>query len=123
MRHSKHLNKGAYYVHRRQHKKVGINNLMNDDHSAIRLMKTGNMGVVHSKQNKSGYLSARIPGGKIMESCMMTVPQTAEYMNIPVSKVYELVRSKNFPAVKLGKNWRIMKDQLTLWLLNEINKK
>lgn len=58
-----------------------------------------------------------------MESCMMTVPQTAEYMNIPVSKVYELVRSKNFPAVKLGKNWRIMKDQLTLWLLNEINKK
>ncbi len=58
-----------------------------------------------------------------MESALLTVPETAEYLNIPVSKVYELVRSKTFPAVKLGKNWRIMKGQLDSWLLNKVNEK
>ena len=58
-----------------------------------------------------------------MESCMMTVSQTAEYLNIPVSKVYELVRSRSFPAVKLGKNWRVIKEQLSPWLLSQINEK
>lgn len=58
-----------------------------------------------------------------MESFMMTVPQTAAYLNIPMSKVYELARSKSFPAVKLGKNWRILKDQLQPWLLTQIGKK
>lgn len=47
-----------------------------------------------------------------MQSPVLTIPQTAKYLQIPVSKVYELIRGKEFPAVKIGKNWRIIKDRL-----------
>ncbi len=57
-----------------------------------------------------------------MESCMMTVPETAQYLNIPVSKVYELVKSQDFPAAKIGKNWRIPKNRLEPWLDSQIRK-
>ena len=57
-----------------------------------------------------------------MESCMMTVPETAEYLNIPLSKVYELVNSKDFPAAKIGKNWRIPRDRLEPWIDSQISK-
>ena len=54
---------------------------------------------------------------------VFTVPQTAQYLNLPVSKVYELVRVKDFPAVKLGKSWRILKDRLDQWLIKQLDEK
>lgn len=54
-----------------------------------------------------------------MASMLMTVPEAAEYLNLATSKVYELVHSKDFPAVKIGKNWRIMRDKLDKWLLEK----
>lgn len=50
-----------------------------------------------------------------MQSPYMTIPETAAYLRLPLSKVYELVRIKSFPAAKLGKNWRIHKDRLDRW--------
>ena len=47
---------------------------------------------------------------------LLTVKQAAEYLNLPTAKVYELVRGKDFPAVKIGKSWRIRKDHIDRWL-------
>lgn len=55
-----------------------------------------------------------------MQSPVLTVSQAAEYLNLPVSKIYELVRSKGFPALKLGKHWRIHKERLDQWLHNKL---
>lgn len=54
---------------------------------------------------------------------VFTVPETAQYLNIPVSKIYELVRAKDFPALKLGKSWRIHKERLDQWLLAKLPEK
>jgi excisionase family DNA binding protein len=58
-----------------------------------------------------------------MQSNLMTITETAEYLRVPTSKVYELVRVKSFPAVKLGKSWRIMKDRLDIWLEEQLENK
>lgn len=51
-----------------------------------------------------------------MVSKMITIPEAAAHLNLAVSKVYELVHAKDFPAVKIGKNWRIFGDRLDAWL-------
>ena len=58
-----------------------------------------------------------------MQSPVLTVSQAAEYLNLPVSKIYELVKAKDFPALKLGKSWRIHKERLDQWLLNKLPEK
>ncbi len=79
-------------------------------------------GQVFYEQYNNAVLAAITSGGNTMESCMMTVSQTAEYLNIPLSKVYELVNSEDFPAAKIGKNWRIPKDRLEPWIDCQIRK-
>jgi excisionase family DNA binding protein len=62
-------------------------------------------------------------GGNTMQNPVLTIPQAAEYLNLPVSKVYELVRSKDFPAAKIGKNWRIHRERLDQWFLEKLAEK
>lgn len=54
---------------------------------------------------------------------LLTVQETAEYLRLPLTKVYELVRIKDFPAVKIGKSWRVLKDKLDKWLLDQLEDK
>lgn len=58
-----------------------------------------------------------------MQSPLLTVPETAQYMRVPLSKIYELVHVKDFPAIKIGKSWRIIKDKLDQWLLDRLAEK
>ncbi len=58
-----------------------------------------------------------------MQNPVLTVDQTAEYLDIPVSKVYELVRGKNFPAIKLGKSWHTVRDKRDQGLLKRQEEK
>lgn len=46
----------------------------------------------------------------------MTVTETAKYLKIPLSKVYQLVGSGDFPSAKIGKNWRIPQERLEAWV-------
>jgi len=57
------------------------------------------------------------------QAAVLTVPETAKYLSLPVSKVYELVKGKDFPAIKMGKNWRIHKEKLEQWLLIQLKEK
>ena len=61
-----------------------------------------------------------VPNG---QAAVLTVPETAKYLSLPVSKVYELVKGKDFPAIKIGKSWRILKDNLDQWLLKQLEEK
>lgn len=58
-----------------------------------------------------------------MQPVLLSIKQTSEYMNLPVSKVYELVKAKSFPAIKIGKSWRILKDKLDQWLISQLEEK
>ncbi len=50
-----------------------------------------------------------------IQSPYLTIPETAAYLRLPLSKVYELVRSKGFPSAKLGKTWRVHRGRLDAW--------
>lgn len=49
-------------------------------------------------------------------SDILTVPEMARLLKISRSKAYALTKETNFPAIKLGKSIRILKDELFKWL-------
>jgi excisionase family DNA binding protein len=58
-----------------------------------------------------------------MESPMLTVEEAAKYLKVGVSTVYNLVRSTDFPAIKVMVAWRIIKGELDLWIQRQfVNK-
>lgn len=52
------------------------------------------------------------------EKTTLTPNDVAEYLCIGRSKCYELFRSKNFPALRLGKIMRVTKTALDNWIQN-----
>lgn len=47
---------------------------------------------------------------------MMTVQDLMDYLRISKNVAYELVRSKGFPAFRIGKKILINKDKLDEWI-------
>ena len=47
---------------------------------------------------------------------ILTVPETAEYLKLSRSKVYNLVQKNRIPHIKIGKNVRIRREDLLVWL-------
>ena len=56
-----------------------------------------------------------------MENEIMNVNDLAKYLKIGRSKAYKLINSSGFPAIRIGKNIRIMKHDLNNWLNNNHN--
>ena len=48
----------------------------------------------------------------------LTIPEVAAYFRISRSQVYKLAKKPSFPAVKLGKQWRINKEELNKWFVH-----
>lgn len=46
----------------------------------------------------------------------LTPPQIAEILQIGRSSAYELVRSKGFPAVKIGRSVRVYREAFIRWM-------
>lgn len=46
----------------------------------------------------------------------LTVKQLAEYLNISLTKAYNLIRSKEFPSIKIGRTYLINSDLLKEWM-------
>lgn len=40
------------------------------------------------------------------------VDAVSEMLDLPTSSLYGMIRNKQFPAVKIGKHWRVLKKQL-----------
>ena len=45
-----------------------------------------------------------------------TIPEVAEYLRMSKSKVYDLVKRKKIPSVKIGRNVRIRHSDFMEWL-------
>ena len=54
---------------------------------------------------------------------VMTIDETAAYLNLHKSTIYRLVNQKKIPAMKLGGQWRFKKDAIDAWVGQEIDKR
>lgn len=55
----------------------------------------------------------------------MSIPELAEYLQVSKSKLYRLVKAKQttgFPALKVGRNWRVDLNQCQDWMLETLEK-
>ena len=47
---------------------------------------------------------------------VLTVPQVAKFLQIGVSKAYEITGQEGFPVIRIGKSLRVPKKSLLEWL-------
>ena len=47
----------------------------------------------------------------------LTVPQVARYLQLSEAKVYELARSGDLPASKVGSQWRFAQEEIDSWMM------
>jgi len=51
-----------------------------------------------------------------MEDRLMTVAETADYLNVKISWVYDQWRDKEIPFKKVGQGLRVRRTELDTWL-------
>lgn len=47
---------------------------------------------------------------------VLTIEELSEYLKIPKSTLYKLVREGSVPCQKVGKHWRFHKEAIDVWL-------
>lgn len=47
---------------------------------------------------------------------ILTVEEISQYLKIPKSTIYKLVREGKIPAQKIGRHWRFRKEAIDNWL-------
>jgi PTS system nitrogen regulatory IIA component len=47
---------------------------------------------------------------------LMSVQETAEYLNVNISTVYMWSQKGQMPAMKIGKMWRYRRSEIDAWL-------
>ncbi|WP_257346923.1 helix-turn-helix domain-containing protein [Pseudalkalibacillus decolorationis] len=47
---------------------------------------------------------------------IMTVSQVAEYLQISEVTTYKLVQENKIPGFKIGRHWRVKKEDLTIYI-------
>lgn len=50
---------------------------------------------------------------------LMSVKEVREYLSCSNQKVYALLKSKDFPAFKIGTSYKIRKDDFIIWVNNQ----
>jgi len=50
---------------------------------------------------------------------ILTVDEISDYLKIPRSTIYKLVREGRIPAQKIGRHWRFRKEAIDRWLENK----
>ena len=49
---------------------------------------------------------------------VLSIDELADYLKIPKSTLYKLVREGKIPAQKVGRHWRFHKEAIARWLGN-----
>ena len=47
---------------------------------------------------------------------VLTIQELSEYLKVPVSTLYKLVRKGSIPSFKVGKHWRFRKEAINCWI-------
>ena len=50
---------------------------------------------------------------------VFNIDELADYLKIPKSTLYKLVREGKIPAQKVGRHWRFHKETIVRWLGNQ----
>ena len=50
------------------------------------------------------------------ELTILTVGDVAKILKVGRSSAYELVNQKDFPSIRIGRNIRVLEDELKVWL-------
>jgi excisionase family DNA binding protein len=58
-----------------------------------------------------------------MDSPVMTLPEASKYLKISLAKIYLMVHDKDFPAIKVGGSWRVLRKELDEWLSKQLEDK
>lgn len=53
---------------------------------------------------------------------ILNVKQLARVMNLGTNSTYELVHSKGFPSIRIGRQLKIPRDQFRKWLDDQVAK-
>lgn len=51
-----------------------------------------------------------------MTDKLMLFKDTQKYLNVSRTTLYNLIRAKKIPAIKLGGQWRFRRERLVKWL-------
>lgn len=46
----------------------------------------------------------------------LTLKEAAEELGLSENKMYEIVHMQDFPAMKIGRNWKISREGLAEWI-------
>ncbi len=102
-----------------------LNDMMNDLQKAVIDVPTSDIPVLIGELEKLRVtLWARIVGemvsqknNPIIDESLLSIPQVAERLKIPVARCYELARHQDgLPTIRLGKSLRVSPTELTAWL-------
>jgi excisionase family DNA binding protein len=52
-----------------------------------------------------------------LSSEVLTVKELANYLKIHESTVYRLIKTRQLPAFKVGRDWRFNREQIDRWRL------
>lgn len=55
-----------------------------------------------------------------LQESLMTIDDLAVYLKVTRRTIYEWLRNKKIPAVKLIGQWRFRKDKIDSWLENKM---
>lgn len=47
---------------------------------------------------------------------VFSMKELSDYLNIPISTLYKLVREGKIPSQKIGRQWRFRKETIDRWL-------
>ncbi|MBL7069312.1 MAG: helix-turn-helix domain-containing protein [Candidatus Omnitrophica bacterium] len=47
---------------------------------------------------------------------LLTLPQTADYLQVSTGKLYRMAKKGRIPASKLGGSWRFKKSRIDKWI-------
>jgi excisionase family DNA binding protein len=56
---------------------------------------------------------------KLMENNLMTIEDLSDYLKVTRRTIYEWLKGKKIPAIKLIGQWRFKKDKIDAWLDNQ----
>ena len=53
---------------------------------------------------------------KLMENNLMTIDDLSDYLKVTRRTIYEWLKGKKIPAIKLIGQWRFKRDKIDAWL-------
>ena len=72
------------------------------------------MNATTKSKEKGGLLKVKLNWEELPD--LLTVPEAATFLRRGMNCVYDLCHSEGFPAIKIGRTWRIVKTGLKAWV-------